>query len=265
MLVGDALRRHAGIRAGDEPEAARAAIVERLCRRVELSQRQRVSEFLGELCGVTFAAETSPPLSAARGDHRVMSEQITMAFLDWLSAECQAHPVAFVLEDVQWADALSLKLLESAIRDLRRAPLSVLVFGRPEAEQTFPRMFSGQRSLSLSLGVLSNKASALLVTRILGTELATESLARIVRLAAGNALFLEELIRAAAEGKGGDVPETVLAMLQARLSRLSPEARLLLRSASVFGERFWQGGVIRVASRWAQAQFPADCWRPAAG
>jgi len=39
-------------------------------------------------------------------------------------------------------------------------------------------------------------------------------------MAAGNALFLEELIRAAAEGKGGELPETVLAMLQARLSRL---------------------------------------------
>ncbi len=249
VLVSDALRRHAGIRAEDDPARARAALVA-LCRHLDASQVERVSEFLGELCGVPFPAEPSPPLQAARGDHRVMSEQITMAFLDWLSAECQAHPVVFVLEDVQWADALTLKLLEAALRNLEQAPLAILALGRPEAEEIFPKLFFGQRALSLSLSVLSHKASELLVRGVLGSSVDTQASNRIVRLAAGNALFLEELIRAAAEGKGGDVPETVLAMLQARLSRLSPEARLALRSASLFGERFWRGGVARVAAAW---------------
>ncbi|MEO8180731.1 MAG: protein kinase [Deltaproteobacteria bacterium] len=257
VLVGDALRRHAGIRAEDDPKRAQGAIVG-LCRHVDGSQLERVSEFLGELCGVPFAAETSAPLQAARGDHRVMSEQITMAFLDWLSAECRAHPVVFVLEDVQWADALTLKLLETALRNLEQAPLAILALGRPETEETFPKLFFGQRALSLSLSVLSKKASELLIQGVLGPSLSAEASSRIVRLAAGNALFLEELIRAAAEGKGGDVPETVLAMLQGRLSRLSPEARLMLRSASLFGERFWQGGVAPVSALWGGVHDPTD-------
>lgn len=167
-------------------------------------------------------------------------------------------PVAFVLEDVQWADALSLKLLEAVLRELQHAPLSVLALGRPEAEDIFPKLFSGQRALTLSLGVLSHKASELLVREVLGPSVSDDALQRIVRLAAGNALFLEELIRAAAEGKAGDVPETVLAVLQARLSQLSPEARLALRSASVFGERFWLAGVTRIAADWGAAHDPAE-------
>jgi tetratricopeptide (TPR) repeat protein len=64
-------------------------------------------------------------------------------------------------------------------------------------------------------------------------------IARIVEQAAGNALFLEELVRAAAEGKASEAPPTVLAMLHARLLRLPADARRFLRAASIFGETFW--------------------------
>jgi hypothetical protein len=59
-----------------------------------------------------------------------------------------------------------------------------------------------------------------------------------VQLSEGNALFLEELVRAAAEGDGREAPGTLMAMLQARLERLAPEERRVLRVASLFGERF---------------------------
>ena len=59
----------------------------------------------------------------------------------------------------------------------------------------------------------------------------------------GNALFLEELVRAALEGGGGEAPGTLMAMLQARIERLAPEERRVLRVASVLGERFRDGDV----------------------
>jgi eukaryotic-like serine/threonine-protein kinase len=251
VLLGDALRRHAGIRVGDEPSAARACIVDVLGRSVDASQRQRVSEFLGELAGVPFPAQKSPPLLAARSDHRVMSEQIALAFVDWLAAECASKPVVIVLEDLQWGDTLTIKLLETALRDLGQSALFVLALGRPETTDAFPKLFGdhGALSLSLSLSALSARSSELLVKGVLG-ELDEASVGRIVRLGGGNPLFLEELIRAAAEGKAGDVPETVLAMLQARLSRLPPESRLLLRAASILGETFWQAGVTKICGAW---------------
>src|SRR6185503_8405907 len=173
--------------------------------------------------------------------------------------ECAAHPVVLVLEDTQWGDALTVKLLESAVRDLKQAALCVVVFGRPEVEEVFPKLFSEHRALSLSLRPLSTKASELLVREVLGDRIAPEAVSRIVRLSAGNALFLEELIRAAAEGKAGDVPETVLAMLQARLSRMVPDARLVLRAASVLGETFWRAGVESIARAWGKLDDP-DPW-----
>ncbi len=65
----------------------------------------------------------------------------------------------------------------------------------------------------------------------------------------GNALFLEELIRNVAEGKGDHLPDTVIAMLQVRISRLAAAARQALRAASVFGETFWRGGVAALLAK----------------
>lgn len=80
----------------------------------------------------------------------------------------------------------------------------------------------------------------------MGKDTPAPLVARIVQQAAGNALFLEELIRVLAEGKGDELPETVLAMLQSRIARLSAELRRFLRAASIFGETLWRGGVSAV-------------------
>jgi hypothetical protein len=250
VLLADALRRSAGIHVGVEPARAQQLLRDELCKRIPSEERKRVSEFLGELAGVPFPDDDSPPLRAARGDHRVMSEQIALAFSDWLSAEIAVHPVAFVLEDLQWGDSLTVKLLDAALRDLGTGALFVLAVGRPEVEEIFPKLFGDRRALSLSLRPLSTRAGEQLVKGVLGDDLPKEELTRIVELSAGNALFLEELIRASAEGKGGAIPETVVAMLQARLSRLAPDARLALRAASVLGETFWCEGVKSIVGSW---------------
>jgi len=70
--------------------------------------------------------------------------------------------------------------------------------------------------------------------------------ANIVEKAAGNAFYLEELIRAVAEGRSESLPETVLGMVEARLAALEPEARRLLRASSIFGNIFWKAGVLKL-------------------
>jgi hypothetical protein len=256
VLLADALRRYAEIRAVDDLNAARDAIRARLCRNVDAAQRNRVAEFLGELAGIPFPDESSPPLLAARADARVMSEQIALAFSDWVAAECARYPLVIVLEDVQWGDALTARLLESALRELRDGCLFVLALGRPEIEHTFPQLFGTSRALSMTLAALGKKAAERLVRGALGDGVSDDSVDRIVEAAAGSPLFLEEIVRAAASGRPAEVPETVLAMLQARLSRLEPGARALLRAASVFGETFWDTGVAEVCSAWSQLDEP---------
>ncbi|WP_437721973.1 serine/threonine-protein kinase [Sorangium sp. So ce861] len=257
-LLREALRRRAGLDEIGDPEEARAALMSRLCARVEEGSRRRVGEFLGELCGVPFPAEGSPPLLAARNDAKVMEDQIGQAFSKWLAAECSAAPVVMVLEDLQWGDALTVKLVRSVLRETGDIPLFVLALGRPETRDIFPAVVSS-RLHEMALRPLGRRAVERLIKGVLGDALGPASVERIVKLSEGNALFLEELIRAAAEGKTGEAPETVVAMLQARLSRLSVVERRILRAASIVGETFWVGALKRICAAWGAAD-DVDGW-----
>ena len=204
---------------------------------------ERVVQFLGELCGLPLVDDTSPQLRAARQDPRLMSDQIAAATLALLRAECAAGPVLLVLEDLHWCDEASMQLVEAVLRQVGELPLVVLGLARPEFKERFPRLLQGAPVQEIRLGTLGRKASEQLVWTMLGPGASSKTVARIVEQAGGHALFLEELIRAVAEG-ATELPETVLAMLQARLLRLDERTRRALAVASVFGERFWRGGVV---------------------
>jgi predicted ATPase len=72
-------------------------------------------------------------------------------------------------------------------------------------------------------------------------------------------LFLEELIRAAAEGHLGQRPDTVIAMLQARIGQLSAGPRRAVLAAAVFGQTLWQGGVARLLGH-AEVSLEVEGW-----
>jgi eukaryotic-like serine/threonine-protein kinase len=242
-LVGQALRRLCGVQSGDTLTAQQAKLQEGLRPRVASPDAPRIIDFLGEMCGVPSSEEPSERLRAARADPKIMSEQVSRAFVDWLRIECARCPVLLVLEDLHWGDALTVNLVDAALRDLPEQPLLVLALARPDVKDLFPRLFGARALKEIALGGLSKKASERLVQRVLDKDVTTETMARIVEQAAGNALYLEELVRAVAEGKGDQLPDTVLSMLQVRLSRFSAGTRRVLRSASVFGGTFWRGGV----------------------
>jgi len=82
-----------------------------------------------------------------------------------------------------------------------------------------------------------------LTRTLLGDSVADGLVAGIVDQAYGNAFVIEELVRRAVESGSAEVPETVLAIVSARLHALESEARLVLRAASVFGNVFWERGV----------------------
>jgi len=240
-LLGQALRRHAGILDGEDLELRRSKLARRVSERLPAADRQRVAAFLGEVGGVAFPDEGHPRLRAARQDPRIMADQITLAMLDFLRAQCAERPLLLVLEDLHWGDTLTVKLVATALRELGDRPLMVLGLARPEVDELL-KSWAGVAQ-ALPLRPLSKKAGERLVHEVLGADLPKDTVGRIVEHAAGNALFLEELIRVEAEGRGGQAPETVLAILQARIGRLDANARRVLRAASVFGEIAWVGGI----------------------
>jgi tetratricopeptide (TPR) repeat protein len=98
----------------------------------------------------------------------------------------------------------------------------------------------------LHLGALPRRASEALARSALGDDAPRPLVERLAERGAGNALYLEELIRAAAGGHDADLPGSVLAMIAARLEGLEPHARRVLRAASVFGQQFRPGAVARL-------------------
>ncbi|AGP39839.1 serine/threonine-protein kinase [Sorangium cellulosum] len=231
------------LRGGEPLDARRGALVAALDAAVDAPSRLRIAEFLGELIGAQFPDDQSLPLRAARLDPPLMSEHVRDAFVDFLAARCAERPVLLLIEDLHWADAPSVRALDHALLRLEERPLFVLALGRPEVHETFEDLWKGRPLQEIRLRELPRKAAERLVQGALGARATPGTVERIVRLSEGNAFFLEELIRSVAERGEADLPETVVAMIHARLGALDDEARRILRAASVFGETFWAGGV----------------------
>ncbi|WP_437837507.1 protein kinase domain-containing protein [Sorangium sp. So ce1153] len=240
-LLAQVLRRALGVADGAPAPAVQRAIRERLRRHGD--DGARMAPFLGELLGAPFPDEDSEALRAARRSSLLMGDQLHLVWEEFLRAECAAQPVLLVLEDMHWGDLPTVAMINSALRNLRDAPFMVLALGRPEVREMFPKLWAGRGVQEVELTGLSRRASERLARQALGSAATEEVVATLVERADGNAFFLEEQIRAAAEGRGAALPETVLAMVQARLEALDPEARRVLRAASVFGQSFRPGGV----------------------
>ncbi|HEY4117106.1 MAG TPA: AAA family ATPase, partial [Byssovorax sp.] len=248
-MIADALRRVVGVFEAAPPEEQRARLADVLRQTMNPPDRRRVGALLGALLGLPEPDGPSPELAAARVTEARFADETERAFLDFLAAKCAERPQILVLEDVQWADWPSVHLVEVALRALDYLPLFMVALGRPAVRDAFPQLFAGVRVDELRLGPLTKRASEELARAVLGARARREIVERVVERAGGNALYLEELLRAVAEGRGDALPDTVLAMIESRLERLEPDARHVLRAASVFGPSFWAGGVEALVGR----------------
>ncbi len=239
-MISPALRRTAGILDGEPIEVRRGKLRARVMRHAELDDVSRTTRFLGELVGVPM--EEDLELRAARQDPLLMAERVRRAFEHFVALETAAHPLVIVLEDLQWGDLPTVKLIDAALRALPERPWLVLALARPDVHALFPRLWAERGAQELRLDELTKRGAEKLVRAVLGEQASDALVARLVDQAGGNAFYLEELVRAAAEGKGA-IPDTVLAVVQGRLERLEGDARRVLRAASVFGQQFWRGGV----------------------
>jgi tetratricopeptide (TPR) repeat protein len=272
-LLARLLRRGAGIHGGESLVVRQQKLRARVARHVEEAEVGRIAEFLGEIASISFSDADSVQLRAARQDAILMGDQMRRAFCDFVVAESSAVPLVLVVEDLHWGDLPSVSILDEALRAATDRSFMVLAVARGDVHDAFPHLWA-QRSLQeVRLGPLVRRAGERLVREVLGQDLSGAEVARLLDRAAGNVFYLEELIRAYAEGTGrvqgrpgtlppGTVPPpptssttlsadtawalptTVLAMVEARLQRLDPMARRVLRAASIFGELFWRGGVL---------------------
>ncbi len=236
-LLGPALRRLAGIGGGEAPAVQRRKLNERLC-------RYAPAHVVGPLAELAWIAESDGRTgSGPPRDAMASGDRMRAAWIDWLTAETSHRPMVLVLEDLHWGDLASVLFVDAALRALEARRIFVVAFAREEVRERFPTLWSARGLQELRLGPLTPRAAERLAHAALGQDADPGTIQKIVSRGEGNAFYVEELIRAAAEGAGDALPDSVLGMVQARLDALGAGPKRLLRAASVFGEVFWRGGV----------------------
>ena len=249
-LLGSIVRDAASILGGEPTHVREDKLRACVARYVPEADVARVTEFLGEIADV-HVAHPSAQLGAARQDAALMGDQLVRVWKDLVRGACAVHPLLIVLEDLHWGDHPSVRFVDAALRGAEQR-LMVLALARPEVHDAFPRLWADRGMQEIRLAGLSRKACERLIRHTLG-DVTPEIIAQLAERSDGNAFYLEELIRAVAEGKGDQLPESVLAMAEARFQRLEPTARKLLRTASIFGETFWRGAIeaLMTPEEWA--------------
>jgi tetratricopeptide (TPR) repeat protein len=242
-LLSQAIRRVAGVLDGEPLSVSCQKLRARVARHVPEGDVQRIAEFIGELVGSPFPDESSPQLCAARLDPQLAGDQMLRAFEDWLHCESAHGPLLFLFEDLHWGDLPTVRFIDSALRQLAERPLMVLALARPEVHDVFPNLWARRGVVELRLNELGRKACESLVRQVIGADASEHVIERIIGRAGGNALWLEELLRAEVDGRGREGSDTVMVLAQSRLEALDTDTRLLLRAASVFGQRFFRDGV----------------------
>ena len=158
------------------------------------------------------------------------------------------QPVLVVVEDVHWGAPSELDLFEYLGAHVRETRAVFVALARPEFLDARPAWGGAAAQTRIPLEPLRGELAAELASSLLPAGLGEEAVARIVDVAEGNPLFIEELAAALEEGDTGDeLPVTVRAAIAARVDSLPGTARTTLMSAAVIGRTFWQDVLLEVA------------------
>src|SRR6266851_5166425 len=194
------------------------------------------------------------PLVGAGGEPASQEESFTAwrRFLESLAAQ---GPTVLVFEDLHWADEALLAFLEHLADWVEGLPLLVLCTARPELHEQHPTWAGGLRNATtINLAPLSEEETATLIASLLERAvLPAETQRVLLERAGGNPLYAEEFVRLLSDRGQLDeqvvVPESVQALIAARLDTLSPERKGLLQDAAVVGKVFWAGALAEMAGR----------------
>ncbi len=247
--LGEMVRQRAGLAESDDPAATVAGLEAALIENVPDEQERRwIQPRLAALLG----AQEVPP-----GD-RAELFAAWRAFFERIS---DRGTTVLVFEDLQWADAGLVEFVESLLEWSRNHPILVVTSARPELLDRYPNWGAGQRSFtSLHLDALSDAAMVELLGGLV-PGLPDEAVRRILGRAEGIPLYAVETVRMLLDsgrlvrneeaehyqvsGELGEMraPESLRALIAARLDGLDPADRDLIQDASVLGLFFTTAGL----------------------
>jgi class 3 adenylate cyclase len=221
-----------------------------------IEARPKLVAVVVELVGSDAAEEHAENLSLLAGleGGAEAPDRETLFFSARLFVESlgAARATLMLFEDIHWADASTLDLIETLAARVRDVPVLFVALARPELLNDRPGWAGGLPAYAaLPLERLTDDASLELTGLLLERLGASDPrAAHIAETSEGNPLFIEELAASVAErSTEAELPTSVRAIVAARLDALPPEERSVLLDASVVGRIFWRGALARMATR----------------
>jgi len=187
------------------------------------------------------------------------------AFQRHLEALAQDGQVVLIVEDIHWAEPPMLDAIEQIV-DRARGPIFVLCAARPDLLASRPGWGGGRDNAArLALAPLDDAAVGVLVASLDPAPTAASALPFVRAHGEGNPLFVQEYVRALREDDriafGNAVPPTLRGLIAARLDRVPPQTRAVLRAASVAGRTFTPEVLAAIIDEPALAERLADAER----
>ena len=254
--LGEIVKAQAGILESDEPDEADR----KLTRSIEPlfedeQQREWIAGRLAALAGASGGAEPGT----------VERSETFAAWQRYFEALASQYPLILVFEDIHWADEALLAFVDDLAGWAIDLPLLVICNARPELYDRHPGWGGGKRnSTTIPLLPLDQRETATLLAALLRrTVLPVETQEALLIRAGGNPLYAEEFARMLTDrgllGAKGElraaeipVPDSLQALVAARLDTLPPSGKALLHDAAVVGDVFWDGAVATLS------RLPAD-------
>jgi predicted ATPase len=155
------------------------------------------------------------------------------------------QPTLLVFEDLHWADASMLDLLDELAGLLHGSPVLLLGIARPDLLDERPTWGGGLPAYTaMALEPLRDEHAQELAERLLDHH-EPDRITRLLEISEGNPLFIEELTAALADQPDArELPTSIRGIIAARLDALPSSERSLLLDASVMGRVFWDGSLM---------------------
>lgn len=238
--LGEMVRRRAGIVESDAEDVTLARLAEAVDEFIPQDDREWVCDALGALLGV--------------GESRMERDELFAAWRAFFQHLSSQQPCVMVFEDLQWADHGTIDFIESLLEWSKDYPILIITLARPELLDRRPNWGAGQRGFTgIYVEPLHSDEMSQLLDGLV-PDLPPNLKSAILDRSEGVPLYAVETVRMLiGQGhlvKGGTgyrmegdlpelaVPETLHALVAARLDTLDGEDRHLLQIASVLGQTF---------------------------
>ena len=193
--------------------------------------------FTNDLLGLPQPANLRALYNAMDNTTRNAGKQAVVSAL--VSTTSNSHPLLVIVEDVHWADTITMAHLSNSTKTVAQCPVLLVMTSRIEGDQLDRQWLSGTEGspfFIIELGPLRTQDAITLISKFISS---TDPLAeRCLERAAGNPLFLEQLLRNVEAGAIESLPDSIQSLVLARVDRLQEEDKQALQSAAVIGQQF---------------------------